>query len=174
MACWVYQDSILDDDAAIQSLKEAWEQQSNKDELKIDLQSLERQYWLGTEVERRGCYDFPGETWARDMSFTVPLAPPHTAYKRSCSNKHTHRGREHNCALCKGVDSKPRSVLRNITPRRAQPSASTSGLPHTCVSTLPRTCARFHARERRLPSTYARSRACVRDDDMAHVSAYDT
>jgi hypothetical protein len=35
MACWVHQDSILDEDAAIQTLKEAWEYAINKDELKI-------------------------------------------------------------------------------------------------------------------------------------------
>ena len=59
MACWVHKDSILNNDGVIQSLKEAWE---------IDLQGLERQYWLGTEAKRLGCYDFPGETWAGDGS----------------------------------------------------------------------------------------------------------
>ena len=68
MACWVHQDSILDDHGVIQSLKEAWQQESSKDELKIDLQGLERQYWLGTEAGRLGCYDFLGETWAGDGS----------------------------------------------------------------------------------------------------------
>jgi hypothetical protein len=33
---------ILDDDIANQSLKEAWEQENNEDEWKIDLQGLER------------------------------------------------------------------------------------------------------------------------------------
>jgi hypothetical protein len=42
MACWVHQDSILDNDRAILSLKEAWEQESSKDEFKIDVQGLER------------------------------------------------------------------------------------------------------------------------------------
>ncbi len=59
MACWVHKDSILNNDGVIQSLKEAWE---------INLQGLERQYWLGTEAKRLGCYDFPGETWAGDGS----------------------------------------------------------------------------------------------------------
>ena len=68
MACWVHQDSILDDDEVIQGLQAAWEQESNKDELKIRLQGLERHYWLGTEAGRLGCYDFPGETWAGDGS----------------------------------------------------------------------------------------------------------
>jgi hypothetical protein len=68
MACWVHQDSILDNHGVIQSLKEAWQQESSKDELKIDLQGLERQYWLGTEAGRLGCYDFLGETWAGDGS----------------------------------------------------------------------------------------------------------
>jgi ribonuclease HI len=68
MSCWVHQDSILDDDEVLQGLQEAWEQESNKDELTIRLQGLERQYWLGTEAGRLGCYDFPGETWAGDGS----------------------------------------------------------------------------------------------------------
>jgi hypothetical protein len=32
----------------------------------MDLQGLGRQFWLGTEAGRMGCYDFPGETWAGD------------------------------------------------------------------------------------------------------------
>jgi hypothetical protein len=43
MACLVHQDSILDNDGVIQSLKEAWEQERSKNELKIDFQGLERQ-----------------------------------------------------------------------------------------------------------------------------------
>jgi hypothetical protein len=66
MECWVHHDTILDDDKAHQSLKEAWEHEDNKDELKIELQDLERQFWLGTEAGRLGCYNFPGETW-REM-----------------------------------------------------------------------------------------------------------
>jgi alpha-glucosidase (family GH31 glycosyl hydrolase) len=68
MACWVHQDSILDDDEVIQGQQEAWEQESNKDELTIQLQGLEHHYWLGTEAGRLGCHDFPGETWAGDGS----------------------------------------------------------------------------------------------------------
>ena len=68
MACWVHQDSILDDDEVIQGLQEAWEQESSKDELEIRLQGPERHYWLRTEAGCRGCYDFPGETWAGDGS----------------------------------------------------------------------------------------------------------
>jgi hypothetical protein len=63
MECWVHQDIILDDDTAHQSVKEAWEHEDDKDELKIELQGLERQHWLGTEAGRLGCYDFSGETW---------------------------------------------------------------------------------------------------------------
>jgi hypothetical protein len=55
MTCWVHQDSILDDEAVHQSLKEAWGHEGSKDELKIDLQGLERLYWLGTEAGRLGC-----------------------------------------------------------------------------------------------------------------------
>jgi ribonuclease HI len=49
-------------------LKEAWEHDDSKDELKIGLQGLERHFWLGTEARRLGCYNFPGETWAGDGS----------------------------------------------------------------------------------------------------------
>ena len=42
MECWVHQDTILDDDKAHQSVKEAWEHEDDKDELKIELQGLER------------------------------------------------------------------------------------------------------------------------------------
>jgi hypothetical protein len=68
MECWVHHDTILDDVKANQSLNEAWEHEDNKDELKIDLQGPERQFWLGTEAGRLGCYNFPGETWAGDGS----------------------------------------------------------------------------------------------------------
>jgi hypothetical protein len=64
----VHHGTILDDVKANQSLKEAWEQEDNKDELKIDLQGPERQFWLGTEAGRLGCYNFPGETWTGDGS----------------------------------------------------------------------------------------------------------
>jgi len=50
MECWVHHDTILDDDKAHQSLKEAWEHEDNKDELKIELQGLERQFWLEREM----------------------------------------------------------------------------------------------------------------------------
>ena len=42
MECWVHHYAILDDDKTNQSLKEAWEHEDNKDELKIELQGLER------------------------------------------------------------------------------------------------------------------------------------
>ena len=62
----MHHDTILDDDKAHQSLKEAWEHEDNKDELKIELQDLERQFWLGTEAGRQGCYNFQ-EKHAREM-----------------------------------------------------------------------------------------------------------
>ena len=68
MECWVHQDIILDDDKAHQSVKEAWGHEDDKDELEIELQGLERQFWLGTEAGRLGCYNFPGQTWAGDRS----------------------------------------------------------------------------------------------------------
>jgi hypothetical protein len=79
MECWVHQDIILDDDKANQSLKGAWEQENITNELKIDLQGLERQFWLGTEAGRLGCYDFQEkhgpemdqhtkEEWGREAS----------------------------------------------------------------------------------------------------------
>jgi ribonuclease HI len=57
-----------DDDKAHQSAKEAWEDEDDKDELNMNLQGLERQFWLGTEAGRLGCYDSPKETWAGDGS----------------------------------------------------------------------------------------------------------
>jgi hypothetical protein len=38
----------------------------SKEELKVDLQGLERHFWLGTEPGRLGCYNLPGETWGGD------------------------------------------------------------------------------------------------------------
>jgi hypothetical protein len=68
MECWVHHDTILDDDQTNQRLKEAWEQEDSKNELKIDMLGLERQLWLGTETGRLGCYNFPGEKWTGDDS----------------------------------------------------------------------------------------------------------
>jgi hypothetical protein len=42
MECWVHQDIILDDDKAHQSVKEAWEHEDDKDELKIDLPAVSK------------------------------------------------------------------------------------------------------------------------------------
>jgi hypothetical protein len=52
MECWVHHDTILDVKAN-QSLNEAWEHEDNKDELKIDLQGPERQFWFGTKAGRQ-------------------------------------------------------------------------------------------------------------------------
>ena len=68
MECWVHHNTILDYDQATQRLKDAWEHDDSKDELNIDLQGLERHFWLGKEAGRLGCYNFPGETWAGDGS----------------------------------------------------------------------------------------------------------
>ena len=64
MECWTHHDVILDVDEANQHLRGAWKQESNKDDLKMDLQGLELQFWLGTEAGRLGRYDFPRETLA--------------------------------------------------------------------------------------------------------------
>jgi hypothetical protein len=56
------------DDQANQRLKEVWEHDDSNDELKVDLQGLERHFWLGAEAGRLGCYNFPGETWVGDGS----------------------------------------------------------------------------------------------------------
>ena len=55
-------------DKSRQSLKDSWEHESDKDELNINLQGLERDFWLGTEAGRLGCYEFPGEKWEGDGS----------------------------------------------------------------------------------------------------------
>ncbi len=38
MECWVHQDTILNDEKANQKMREAWEQEDSKDELKIELE----------------------------------------------------------------------------------------------------------------------------------------
>ena len=68
MECWTSCNDGLDADKSRQSLKGAWEHESDKDELEVNLQGLERDFWLGTEAGRLGCYEFPGETWAGDGS----------------------------------------------------------------------------------------------------------
>ncbi len=50
MKCRVYQHINLDDDKTHQSVREAWEHADDKDELKIELQGLERQFWLEREM----------------------------------------------------------------------------------------------------------------------------
>ena len=53
---WIRQPRPCDAD-----LRDAWEQENNKDDLKIDLQGLERQFWLGTEAGRLKCYISQGK-----------------------------------------------------------------------------------------------------------------
>ncbi len=61
--------TILNGEQAENTLREAWEHESSKDEMNIVLRGLERHYWRGgTEAGWLGCYDFPGETWAGDGS----------------------------------------------------------------------------------------------------------
>ena len=58
----------FDDEQVATQLSEAWEHDSGKDELNVVLQGLEQHFWRGTEAGWLGCYDFAGETWARDGS----------------------------------------------------------------------------------------------------------
>ncbi len=50
--------------AVNQHLRDALEKENDKDDLKMDLQGLERQFWLRMEAGRMGCYELPGEIWA--------------------------------------------------------------------------------------------------------------
>ena len=50
----MHPDIIMDHDKAHRSVQEAWEHEEDKDKLKIELQGLERQLWLGTEAGRLG------------------------------------------------------------------------------------------------------------------------
>ena len=50
METWRCGDIILDVNKAHQSLKKAWEHEDDKDEWKIELQGLERQFWLEREM----------------------------------------------------------------------------------------------------------------------------
>ena len=68
MECWTSCNDGLDADKSRQSLKGAWEHESDKDELEVNLQGLERDFWLETEAGLLGCYEFPVETWAGDGS----------------------------------------------------------------------------------------------------------
>jgi len=68
MECWTSSNDTSEVDESWQPLKDAWEHDSDKDELSINLQGPERDFWLGTEAGRLGCYEFPGETWAGDGS----------------------------------------------------------------------------------------------------------
>jgi hypothetical protein len=66
MQCWVSNNMTFDDEQVAIQLSEAWEHDSCKDELNVVLQGLEQQFWRGTEAGWLGCYDFAGETWAKD------------------------------------------------------------------------------------------------------------
>lgn len=68
MECWTHTSQQVTDSAVYECLKEAWEHEDEKDDLTVDIQGLEREYWLGTEAGRLGCYGFPGESWAGDGS----------------------------------------------------------------------------------------------------------
>jgi hypothetical protein len=68
MQCWVHRDMLINDAQVETNLREAWEHEGSKDEMKIVLQGPEQYFWKGTEAGWMGCYDFPGETWAGDGS----------------------------------------------------------------------------------------------------------
>ena len=67
MECWAHHNinlSVVIINQRYQHLRDAWEQENDKDDLKMDLQGLERQFWLRMEAGRMGCYELPGEIWA--------------------------------------------------------------------------------------------------------------
>jgi hypothetical protein len=66
-----HQDTLFNDEQVETNMREAWEQEGNKDELNIVIQGLEQQFWKGTEAGWMGCYDFPGETWAGVMDWQI-------------------------------------------------------------------------------------------------------
>jgi hypothetical protein len=51
MECWAHHNINLDLDTVNQHLRDAWEQENDQDDVKMDLQGLERQCWLGTEAD---------------------------------------------------------------------------------------------------------------------------
>jgi hypothetical protein len=63
MQCWVHQDTIFNCEQVETNMCEAWEHESSKDEMNVEmnivLRGLERHYWRGTETGWLGCYDFP-------------------------------------------------------------------------------------------------------------------
>ena len=68
MECWTHSEANVNQEQAFKHIKAAWESEDDKDTLQIDLTGLEREYWLGTEAGRLGCYEFQGEVWAGDGS----------------------------------------------------------------------------------------------------------
>lgn len=44
MDCWAHENLKIDERVACKSLKKAWEQDDDKDELRVDMQDLKRQF----------------------------------------------------------------------------------------------------------------------------------
>jgi hypothetical protein len=56
MECWSHHNINLDVDTVNQHLRDAWELENDKGDSKMDLQGLERQFWLGTDCSSSSSY----------------------------------------------------------------------------------------------------------------------
>ncbi len=76
-------------------MREAWEHEGGKDEMNIELQGLEKNFWKGTEAGWMGCYDFPGETWAGDgLAHKCVMGAGSVCFQRPDRNLVVRVGRE--------------------------------------------------------------------------------
>ena len=66
-SCWVHKDLTVTTNQ-IQALSTAARASGGKDECKVRLQGIEREYWMGTEIGRLGGYGFRGTVTAGDGS----------------------------------------------------------------------------------------------------------
>jgi len=68
-SCWVHKDlTVTTVTKQIQALLTAARASSRKDECQVRLTGIEREYWIGTEIGRRGSYGFRGTVTAGDGS----------------------------------------------------------------------------------------------------------
>jgi len=66
-SCWVHKDLTVTT-KQIQAMLTAARASGGKDKCQVRLTGIEREYWMGTEIGRRGCYGFRGTVTAGDGS----------------------------------------------------------------------------------------------------------
>ena len=68
MTAWVHTECAEAKQEVLQRLQSAWECGEEKDECEVQLNGLERAYWIGSEVGRMGGYEFQGAVFGIDGS----------------------------------------------------------------------------------------------------------